>query len=77
MKISWDLNTGFLQWLISDMALIYSAALIYDPAYVPHLICIKYFGLLNLLTSFMVIFCGGLLHTWLVLLLNNLLTCVS
>lgn len=77
MKISWDLNTGFLQWLISYTALIYSAALIYDPAYVPHLICIKYFRLLNLLTSFMVIFCGGLLHTWLVLLLNNLLTCVS
>lgn len=63
MKMSWDLEAGFLQWLISGTALIYSAALIYDLACVPHLIYIKYFGLFNLLTSFMVIFSGDLLHT--------------
>lgn len=69
MKISWDLKAGFLQGLISDVALIYSAALIYDLACVPHFIYIKYVGLLDLLTSFMVIFYGDLLWTLLVLYL--------
>uniref|UniRef100_A0A8C8ADE8 Adhesion G-protein coupled receptor D1 n=1 Tax=Otus sunia TaxID=257818 RepID=A0A8C8ADE8_9STRI len=45
------------------MALIYSAILIYDLAYVSYLIYIKYFVLFNLLTSFIVLFCGDLLHS--------------
>lgn len=41
------------------MALMYSAILIYDLAYVLYLIYIQYLVLFNLLTSFIVLFCGN------------------